>query len=133
MRARALARQSNILARENALGHLDIEHALLRHEPTLGVYLRDAQAQLSRAAVQRRLEIEQHFRVVIFAVSRMECAAAARSRPRARTEQRLEEVAVVRIAGTRPAEFEPGVPIGGRTKLFAGARSLSQLIIGGAL
>jgi len=42
-----------MLARQDALGHLNIEHALLRHQPAVGVYFRDAQGELPAAAAQR--------------------------------------------------------------------------------
>src|ERR1700722_558602 len=48
-------------------------------------------------------------------------------------KERFEEIAVGRIAAARAAELEAGAPIGRGAKLFAGTRSLSQLIIGRAL
>ena len=98
--ARALAGQSNVLARQDALGHLDIEHALLRYQSALGVYFRDAQGQLPRAAPERGVQIEQHFRMMVLTASRMErTASIAGSCARSRAEQRLEKIAVGRIAG----------------------------------
>ncbi len=133
-RARALAGQSNVLTGQNAFGHLNIEHTLFRHQPAVGIYLRDTQSDLPGAAMQRGIEIEQHFRVMVIALSGMECAAtAACSRPRLRTKQRLEEVAEVRLAGARSAELEAGAPIRRRAKILTGTMPLPQLIVGCAL
>src|SRR5260370_41118576 len=72
--------------------------------------------------------------MMILAASGMKSAAPiVGSRPCACAEQRLEEVAVVRIAGARTAELETGAPIRRRAKIFARTRALSQLIVGGAL
>src|ERR1700679_3958220 len=50
-----------------------------------------------------------------------------------RAEQRLEKIAVGRIAGTRAAEFKTSAPIRRRPKILSGGMPLSQLIVGGAL
>jgi hypothetical protein len=72
--------------------------------------------------------------MMVFAAAGMECpATAARPRPRLSTEERLEEIAVIRIAAARAAEFEAGAPIGRRAKFLAGSMLLAQLIVGGAL
>ena len=81
---RTLTGEANVLTPQDPLGYLHVEHALLRHQSTLGIDLWDTQGERPGSAEQRRLEIEQHFCMMIFATSRMECAASA-----ARTGSRL--------------------------------------------
>jgi hypothetical protein len=123
-----------MLTGQNAFGHLDVEHTLLRHQPAVGIYLRDSQSELPDAAMQCGIEIEQHLRVMVFAASGMECTATITcSPPCLRAEQRLEEVAEVRLAGPRTAELEAGAPIRRWAKILTGTMPLPQLIVGGAL
>src|SRR5450631_2478357 len=120
-----------MLAGQYALGHLNIERAFLRDQPAVGIYLGDTQGKLPGAAVQRGLEIEQHFRVMIFAASRTERAAvASRALPPLSAKQRLEEVAEGRIAAARTTELEAGVPVRRRAKVLTRRMPLSQLIVG---
>src|SRR6185312_14131597 len=90
--------------------------------------------QLPGAAAQRGFEVEQHLRVMILAASGTEGAAApGRAASPLSAEQRLEEIAIGRFAAARAAEFETCAPVGWRPKVLAGLRSLSELIVGGAL
>src|SRR5271163_507694 len=86
-RRRTLARQADMLAWQYALGHLNIERTLLRDQSALLVDLGDPQGEGTRAAVQRRLEIEQHFCMMIFAAPGVK-TAALRAGTRLRAEQR---------------------------------------------
>src|SRR5450631_46581 len=96
-----------MLTGEDALGNLHIQHTLLGYQPAVCIDLRHAQGELTCAAAQRGVEIEQHFGVMVFAASGVECAApGAWSGPPLCAEQRLEEVAVGRVARARAGKLE---------------------------
>src|SRR5271155_2842149 len=60
------------------------------------------------------------------------CVAAGAACSALCAEQRFEEIAVIGIAGSRPAELEAGIPVGRRPEIVAGTM-LSELIVGGPL
>src|ERR1700722_7817988 len=122
-----------MLAGQDSLGDLHIQHTLLGYQAAVRIDFRHAQGELARAAAQSGVEIEQHLGVMVFAASGVECAApVAGSRPSLRAEQRLEEVAVGGVARARAGKLKPRAPIRRWPEILT-RMPLAELIVGGAL
>src|ERR1700688_933651 len=76
-RARALARQTYGLTRQNAVGHLHVEHALFRDQPPLGVDFGNPQSKGRGPSVQCSCQIQQYFGMVILTAPTVEAAPGA--------------------------------------------------------
>ena len=113
--ARALSRQPNGLARQDALGHLHVQHALPRGQVALGVDLGNAQREGARSARQRRVQVEHDLRVVVFTPIGGTAARepAVLTRPRV---SRADGVRCGRRSGRRRGPRGKPGPCGGRVK-----------------
>src|ERR1700687_384450 len=135
-RTASLTGQPNGLTGEDALGDLHVERTLFCCNVSGRVDFRNPQREGSRAPLECRVQIQHHFGMGVLAASGVDALAAA-ARRSGGAEQRLEEIAVIRITGTGAgpwtAELKACTPIGRGTELLAGTRTRSQLVVGGAL